>query len=86
MDQLQTFVIFIVAVAGTLIAGMALRWVDRLVTARVQWRVGPPWYQPMVDVLKLMGKENMMPVTARGTGFLLAPVVQGFDMIHFKTY
>ncbi len=41
----------------------------------VQWRVGPPWYQLAADVMKLMGKENMMPVTARGTGFLLAPVI-----------
>jgi len=40
----------------------------------VQWRVGPPWYQPIADVLKLMGKENIMPVTARGTLFRLAPV------------
>ena len=67
--------IFVAAACGTLVLGLVLRWVDRRVTAMVQWRVGPPWYQPMVDVLKLMGKENMMPVTARGTGFLLAPVV-----------
>ena len=25
--------------------GMASSWVDRKVTARLQWRVGPPWYQ-----------------------------------------
>ena len=67
--------IFVAAACGTLVLGLVLRWVDRRVTAMVQWRVGPPWYQPMVDVLKLMGKENMMPVTARGTGFLLAPVI-----------
>ena len=75
MDPLLTFVTFIAAAAGTLALGLLLRWVDRKVTARVQWRVGPPWYQPLVDVIKLMGKENMMPATARGTGFLLAPVV-----------
>ena len=66
---------FFAAAAGTLVLGFLLRWVDRKVTAKVQWRVGPPWYQPMADVIKLMGKENLMPVTARGTGFRLAPVV-----------
>jgi len=67
--------VFAAASAGTLVWGLLLRWVDRKVTARVQWRVGPPWYQPFADVIKLLGKESLMPVTARGTGFLLAPVV-----------
>ena len=70
-----TILIFLAAACGTLVLGLTLRWVDRKVTALVQWRVGPPWYQPLVDVIKLMGKENMMPITGRGTGFLLAPVV-----------
>jgi len=68
-------VLFVVAGAGTLALGLVFRWVDRKVTARVQWRVGPPVYQPLVDIIKLMGKENMMPAAARGTGFLLAPIV-----------
>ncbi|NQU74984.1 MAG: NADH-quinone oxidoreductase subunit H [Planctomycetes bacterium] len=66
---------FLLAAVGTLVLGLLLRWVDRKVTARVQWRVGPPWYQPFVDILKLTGKEKLMPASARGTGFLLAPVV-----------
>jgi NADH-quinone oxidoreductase subunit H len=70
-----TILSFLAAAGGTLILGLLLRWVDRKVTAKIQWRVGPPWYQPMVDIIKLMGKENMMPATARGTGFLLAPVI-----------
>jgi len=75
MDLGVTILIYLAAALGTLALGLVLRWVDRKVTALVQWRVGPPWYQPAVDVLKLMGKENLMPVTARRTGFLLAPVV-----------
>ncbi|HUS91561.1 MAG TPA: complex I subunit 1 family protein [Phycisphaerae bacterium] len=71
----MSILIFLVAAVATMALGLAFRWVDRKVTAMVQWRVGPPWYQPVMDVLKLMGKENLMPVTARGTGFLLAPVV-----------
>ena len=49
-------------------------WVDRKVSARVQWRVGPPWYQPFADILKLLGKEIVIPEGARRTGFLLAPL------------
>ena len=67
-------ILFLLAPLGTLILGLLSKWVDRKVTARVQWRVGPPWYQPFVDVLKLLGKETIMPDHA-GVGFLLAPVV-----------
>ena len=67
-------VLFLVASVGTLILGLLTKWVDRKVTARVQWRVGPPWYQPFVDVLKLLGKETLAPEHA-GPGFLIAPLV-----------
>ena len=45
-------VTLVLAGSGTLVLGLTLRWVDRKVTALVQWRVGPPWYQPFVDMLK----------------------------------
>ena len=70
-----SIIIFLPAAIGTLILGLAFKWVDRKVTARVQWRGGPPWYQPGIDILKLMGKENIMPATAKGTGFLVAPII-----------
>ena len=41
------------AVFGCLIAG-----VDRIITARMQGRVGPPLLQPYYDVRKLLAKEN----------------------------
>ncbi|GAF93506.1 unnamed protein product, partial [marine sediment metagenome] len=67
MHGLRIIALFVAAAAGTLLLGFLLRWVDRKVTAMVQWRKGPPWYQPIVDVIKLTGKENLMPATARGT-------------------
>lgn len=42
-------------VIGGLIAG-----VDRVVTAKMQSRVGPPLLQPFYDVLKLLGKSSML--------------------------
>ncbi len=57
------------------VVGLLTTWVDRKVTARVQWRVGPPWYQPFADTVKLLGKEIVVPAGAKRTGFLLMPVV-----------
>jgi len=64
----------LIATVGTAVIGLLSRWIDRKVTARVQWRKGPPWYQPVADLLKLCGKETTVPSSARRTGFLLAPV------------
>jgi NADH-quinone oxidoreductase subunit H len=55
------------------IVGMVLTWVDRLVSARVQWRKGPPFYQPFADFLKLLLKQTVVPAGAARTTFLLAP-------------
>jgi len=80
MDLAAMIGLLFVAFAGTLVLGFAMKWVDRKVTAMVQWRVGPPWYQPIADVAKLLGKETIVPQNARRTGFLLAPVV-GFAAV-----
>ena len=72
---MEVIVIFLAASFGTLALGMVSSWVDRKVTARVQYRVGPPLLQPFYDVVKLMGKETLVSERARGRGFLLAPVV-----------
>ena len=54
------------------IVGLLSGWVDRKVTARLQWRKGPPWYQNFVDIMKLLGKETIVPAGSKFT-FLLAP-------------
>lgn len=54
------------------VIGLLAGWVDRKVTARIQWRVGPPWYQNFVDIVKLLGKETILPHGAKWT-FLFAP-------------
>lgn len=54
--------------------GLIAGWVDRKVSARLQWRVGPPWYQNFVDIIKLFAKETIVPVRGRLT-FLVAPYI-----------
>jgi len=71
----ETLGVFLAASVGSVVLGLASSWVDRKVTARVQWRVGPPLLQPVYDILKLLGKETLLPERARGRGFLLAPVM-----------
>jgi len=60
--------------ALTAVLGLAASWVDRKVTARVQYRVGPPPLQPFIDIVKLLGKETVIPAGAPRTTFLLAPL------------
>jgi NADH-quinone oxidoreductase subunit H len=50
-------------------------YVDRKLHARLQHRVGPPWFQPLADVIKLAAKEEMTPRLADRRMFLMAPLV-----------
>lgn len=59
----------------TALVGMVLTWVDRTVSARVQWRKGPPFIQPFADLLKLLLKQTVVPAGAARTTFLLAPLI-----------
>lgn len=57
------------------IGGGFLSWVDRKVTARLQFRSGPPLLQPFYDFVKLLGKETIVSSEAARSLFLLAPVM-----------
>lgn len=57
----------------TAVAGLIAGWVDRKITARLQWRVGPPWYQNFADIIKLLSKEVIVPKEAQKGIFLFAP-------------
>ncbi|MDP2898572.1 MAG: NADH-quinone oxidoreductase subunit H [bacterium] len=61
--------------AFTFAFAMAFAWIDRKVTARVQWRVGPPFLQPIYDFVKLLGKEVIVPLGGAKVLFLLAPLL-----------
>lgn len=55
--------------------GLFLTWVDRKVTAIVQSRMGPPWYQPYADIGKLLAKRMLIPRGSKAVGFLIAPLL-----------
>lgn len=58
----------------TVVVGLLASWLDRKVTARVQYRVGPPVLQPLIDIIKLLGKETLIPAGASKAVFLGAPL------------
>ncbi|MCK4284390.1 MAG: NADH-quinone oxidoreductase subunit H [Candidatus Brocadiae bacterium] len=72
---MQAVIAVILGIFGTVFFGLLFQWVDRLVTARIQWRKGPPIYQPLADILKLLGKETVVSERASVGWFLLAPVL-----------
>ena len=57
------------------IFGMLLSWLERKITARLQWRKGPPWYQSFADFIKLLGKEVLVPEGANTFVFYFAPLL-----------
>ncbi len=59
----------------TAISGMLLSWLERKITARLQWRKGPPWYQSFADFIKLLGKEVLVPEGANTFVFYFAPLL-----------
>ena len=59
----------------TAVVGLLLTWVDRKVTAVIQSRMGPPWFQPFADIGKLLAKKMILPRGAQAVGFLAAPLL-----------
>ena len=64
----------------TAVVGLFITWVDRKVTARIHWRVGPPWFQPYADFLKLLIKETIIPAGSSSFMFLLGPMLGVISM------
>jgi NADH-quinone oxidoreductase subunit H len=53
--------------------GMTLQWVDRKLCAVMQNRMGPPWFQPFADFIKLLAKEVIVPDAADNKLFRVLP-------------
>lgn len=58
-----------------LLAGMAYEWADRKLVARFQNRIGPRWFQPLADNLKLLAKEEVIPSGVHRGLFVALPVL-----------
>lgn len=58
-----------------IVVGMAYSWLDRKVIARLQNRIGPRWFQPVADLVKLLSKEEVIPTAANPWLFMGLPIV-----------
>ncbi|MDD5594031.1 MAG: NADH-quinone oxidoreductase subunit H, partial [Candidatus Margulisbacteria bacterium] len=56
------------------VVSLFAEYVDRKLYARLQNRVGPPWFQPLADFIKLLGKEDIVPQEADRSMFNLSPI------------
>ena len=72
MEYIVYFLVYGVMLTGVI--GLLASWIDRKVTARVQYRAGPPLLQPFWDIVKLLGTETLIPEGAARATFFLAPV------------
>jgi NADH-quinone oxidoreductase subunit H len=63
MDILQPIIALLFFPAGLFVlgSGLAYMWVDRKLVAQYQNRIGPRWFQPLADVMKLLSKEEIIP-------------------------
>ena len=52
-----------------------LSYLDRKIAARMQQRVGPPFFQPLADLIKMLGKEVINPDGVDWRVFDAIPVV-----------
>jgi NADH-quinone oxidoreductase subunit H len=77
MNGLLAIVALVVFPGGLslLAGGLAYEWIDRKLLALLQNRVGPRWFQPLADIIKLMAKEEIIPDKANKVLFIGLPIV-----------
>lgn len=74
VTQLFTLLVFPGGFA-VLAYGLVLDWARRKLSARLQSRIGPPWYQPWADTLKLCFKVEMPSAGVDDFLFTAAPLI-----------
>ncbi|MFH1368485.1 MAG: complex I subunit 1 family protein [Elusimicrobiota bacterium] len=77
MSEVLSMLFFVLIFPGTLFLffiSTIAEYFDRKLHARLQNRVGPPWFQPVADFIKLLGKEDIVPRNADRRMFKLMPV------------
>ena len=55
--------------------GLLYQFIDRKLVARFQNRIGPRWFQPLADLIKLLAKEEIIPAGVNPVLFVALPIV-----------
>ncbi|WP_322807421.1 complex I subunit 1 family protein [Thermanaerothrix sp.] len=74
--NLHPLVILLIFPGGLflILAGLAYEYMDRKLVARFQNRIGPRWFQPLADLVKLLSKEEIVPQGVQRGLFYLLPL------------
>ena len=77
MEVIKDVVALLIFPGGLLLilAGMLFEWLDRKLVARLQNRVGPRWFQPISDTVKLLAKEEVLPEGVTPFFFVALPLM-----------
>ncbi len=68
-------ILFFPAGLGLICIGLFYEWIDRKLVARLQNRIGPRWFQPFADIVKLFAKEEITPDKVNLWMFFGLPIV-----------
>lgn len=68
-------IMFFPAGITLILSGMLYEWADRKLVARFQNRIGPRWFQPLADTIKLLTKEEIKPQGLNSLLFYGLPIV-----------
>lgn len=58
-----------------IVAALALEWANRKLVARLQNRIGPRWFQPTADFIKLLAKEEVLTEQVVAGLFYTLPII-----------
>ena len=58
-----------------IVAGLFYQWFNRKLLAVLQNRIGPRWFQPFADVIKLLAKEEVIPDGVNPYLFIGLPIM-----------
>src|ERR1700693_888216 len=77
MDIFKDIAALLLFPAGlaVMIGGLAYEWIDRKLVAQLQNRIGPRWFQPAADIVKLLAKEEIEPEGVDARLFHGLPIV-----------
>ncbi len=68
-------VLFFPSGLGLICIGLFYEWIDRKLVARLQNRIGPRWFQPFADIVKLFAKEEIIPDKVNLWMFFGLPII-----------
>ena len=76
MKSLLVIVAYLIFPGGlfVVLGGLAFQFADRKLVARFQNRLGPRWFQPLADFVKLLVKEEIIPSGVSPGLFVWLPV------------